>query len=74
MTISSNQGTWTALKFYKLDVFMKNLAWDLRLELELHIDKGWLQDSVRWRVTGESAAVTQFTSRFMAKVNEINQV
>lgn len=73
MAIISNQGTWRALKLYNLDIFMKNLAWNLQLELELHLDKGWIKDSARWRVTGEYAAVSEFTSTFMAKINEINQ-
>lgn len=49
-----------APKFANVPTFLKNLAWQLGLDIEIEVDKGWLRETVRFKVEGEEDKLRKF--------------
>lgn len=59
-----------APKFANVPTFLKNLAWQLGINIEIEVDKGWLRETVRFKVEGEEAKVKKFISVFNQAAEE----
>jgi hypothetical protein len=59
-----------APKFANVPTFLKNLAWQLGLNIEIEVDKGWLRETVRFKIEGEEAKVKKFTFVFNQAAEE----
>lgn len=49
-----------APRFANGPTFLKNLAWQLGLNIEIEVDKGWLRETVRFKVEGEEGKLRKF--------------
>jgi len=56
--------------------FIKNLAWEIGIKLEIDMDEtGWLMKTqhIRFIVTGEESEITMFVNRLHASVDDYQQ-
>lgn len=44
--------------------FIKNLAWELGLELQIEVDKGFIRETVRYKVSGTESKLRNFQRIF----------
>ncbi len=59
-----------APKFANVPTFLKNLAWQLGVNIEIEVDKGWLRETVRFKVEGDEEKVKKFASIFNKAAEE----
>ena len=59
-----------APKFANVPTFLKNLAWQLGIDIEIEVDKGWLRETVRFKVEGDEMKVKKFISVFNQAAEE----
>ena len=59
-----------APKFANVPTFLKNLAWQLGINIEIEVEKGWLRETVRFKVEGEETKVKKFISVFNQAAEE----
>lgn len=51
---------------------IKETAWVIGLDIEMDIDKGWIFESVRFKVTGTDDQVRRFAKWYQDSVNDYN--
>lgn len=60
----NEQGEWIEIlsgpKFAKLPRLIKDGCWERGLKLEMEVDKGWIRETVRIKVTGPAVRVNDF--------------
>jgi hypothetical protein len=59
-----------APKFANVPTFLKNLAWQLGLNIEIEVDKGFFRETVRFKVEGDEDKVRKFASVFNEAAKE----
>jgi hypothetical protein len=63
-----------APKFANVPTFLKNLAWQLGINIEIEVEKGWFRETVRFKVEGEETKVKKFFSVFNQAAEEYQAV
>ena len=64
----------SAPRWAKLPTFLRNQAWALHLELTLEVEKHWLSETIRGRVTGNQADIERFMEIYNKSVDAYNEV
>lgn len=59
-----------APKFANVPTFLKNLAWQLDLNIDIEVDKGFFRETVRFKVEGDEEKVRKFASVFNKAAEE----
>lgn len=49
--------------------FIKNLAWELGLQLQIDIDKGFFTETVRFKVSGTESKLKQFSNTYANSIS-----
>ena len=51
---------------------VKQTAWVIGLDLDIDIDKGWIFETVRFKVSGDDDKVRRFAKWYQDSINEYN--
>jgi hypothetical protein len=60
-------------RWAKFPEFIRNLAWKLDLTAELEVDKGFIQETIRFCVKGEAEKLQTFKMVFEASIAKYNK-
>ena len=60
-------------KWEKIETYLKTLAWKLYCDIENHSDKGWFNEKVSYKVTGEERFVKMFKAEVIKTVTDYNK-
>ena len=52
--------------------FIKNLAFELDLKCDIDVDKGWIRENIRFKVSGAAAGVLAFKRVFEKAFKQYN--
>lgn len=55
--------TWSAPRWANVESFVRDQCWALGLTVEIEVDKGWILERGRYRVTGAQAMIDEFRRR-----------
>jgi hypothetical protein len=58
------KSTYEAPKWAEVSTFIKNTAWNLNLECEIEVDKGWFRENGRYKVSGSVEKLDKFKQLF----------
>jgi len=59
-----------APKFAYVPTFLKNTAWQLGLKIEIEVDKGWLRETIRFKVEGDENKLKTFKINLEKAIQE----
>lgn len=54
--------------------FLKNLAFATNCEIEIDSEKGWIRETIWYKVTGTCENISNFERRYDSVVNSYNRV
>jgi len=60
-------------RWAKMPKFIEDICFTLDLDLELSVDKGWIRETTRFKVTGTEEKLNSFKEHFEAGVEEYNK-
>lgn len=66
------KATWGAPRFAEVESFVRDLAFRLDLDVWTQVDKGWLTERGRVRVTGDADACREFMRILNAAMERFN--
>ena len=61
-----------APRFAKFPSWLKDAVWGTDMKLEMEVDKGWLRETVRFKVTGPQAQLDRLMSAFEETLDDYN--
>ena len=70
MTKSKYKSSMTAPRFARIPSFMKTLAWELGITLDIDVDKFFLREAIRFQVCGDSEKVKRFADALNKAIDE----
>ena len=73
INIYSVKSWWKGPRWAGVSTFIKNLAWELDLECEVEVDKGWFCESGRFKVTGNSEKLELFKKYYDNSMDNYNK-
>jgi len=60
----------TAPRFARIPSFMKTLAWELGVTLDIDVDKFFLRETIRFQACGDSEKVERFADALNKAIDE----
>lgn len=66
------RGWVRGLRLADLPSFIKTACWERGLPVELDIDKGWIRETVRFKVQGSAEQLKELGDYFNAAVTKYN--
>lgn len=64
--------TWDAPRWAHVESFVRDLAFHLNLECWTQVEKGWLREHGRLKVSGDENACQQFMDKLNLALSEYN--
>lgn len=59
-------------RWAKFPSFLKDICWKMDLALELETEKGWVRETVRFKVVGTETKLRKFMRILDENINEYN--
>ena len=73
MSLTTFSSVLQGPRWLGIESFLRNEAWTRGLEIEAETDKGWVRESVRFRVKGDENKVREFVSEIQQAMDAYNQ-
>lgn len=65
---------WNGPRWAKFSDFLKDLAWDLDLVIEIEIDKGIIRESGRYVVEGDEESIKKFRRMISSAIEAYHNI
>ena len=68
-----HRGTCEAPRWAGLSTFVRDMAWEMALILDIQVERGWITEHVRYAVCGEQSKVELFETMLADAIRRYNK-